>query len=421
MKVIVLGAGVVGVTTAWYLAKAGHEVSVIDRQPAAALETSLANAGQISPGFSAPWAEPGLPRRALRWMVRRHAPLVIRPRLDLALLRWIEQVLANCNARDYDINKSRMLRVAAYSHDCLDALRQETGITYDDRQRGLIQLFRTRRQVDRCARDMKLLDQFGIAHEFLNADDIARHEPGLSESRHLFHGGLRLPGDQSGDAHMFTQRLALKAEGELGVTFHFETTVEALEASATEILGVRTSTGRMTADAYVVAMGSYSPLLLRPLGVRLPVYPAKGYSLTLPVTDAARAPVSTLCDDTHKVAITRLGERIRIGGTVELAGYDLRLRRDRRAVLELSFSELFGAGGDLSQGVYWTGLRASTPDGTPIIGPAGRFSNLWLNTGHGTLGWTMACGSGRVLADRMSGRRTEIPCLDLSPDRYTTA
>ena len=421
MKVIVLGAGVVGVTTAWYLAKEGHEVSVIDRQPAAALETSFANAGQISPGLSAPWAEPGLPLKALGWMFSRKAPVAIRPRPDLALLRWIEQLLANCNAHDYDINKSRMLRVAEYSRDCLDALRKETGITYDDRQRGLIQLFRTQRQVDHCARDMKLLDQCGIAHEFLSTDDIARHEPGLGENRHLFRGGLRLPGDQSGDAHMFTQRLAAKAEAELGVTFHFETSIEALEAAATEILGVRTSNGRMTADAYVVAMGSYSPLLLRPLGMRLPVYPTKGYSLTIPVTDAARAPISTICDDTHKVAITRLGDRIRIGGTVELAGYDLRLRRDRRAVLELAFSELFGAGGDLSQGAYWTGLRASTPDGTPVIGPAGRFSNLWLNTGHGTLGWTMACGSGRVLADRMSGRRTDIPCLDLSPDRYAAA
>ncbi|GCE83731.1 D-amino acid dehydrogenase [Komagataeibacter diospyri] len=420
MKVIVLGAGVVGVTAAWYLARAGHEVTVVDRQPAAALETSFANAGQISPGFSAPWAEPALPLKVLRWMASRHAPIVIRPRIDFAMMRWIEQLLANCNAHDYDINKSRMLRIAEYSRDCLDALRRDTGITYDDEQRGLIQLFRTQKQVDHAARDMSLLDQAGIAHEFLSPDEIAKHEPGLMENRHLFKGGLRLPGDESGDCHMFTRRLAQKAEEELGVTFHYETTIEALDASATDILGVRTSAGRMTADTYVVSMGSYSPLLLRPLGLHLPVYPTKGYSLTLPVTDAARAPVSTVNDATYKVSITRLGDRIRIGGTAELAGYNLRLRRDRRKLLELSFSELFGASGDLSQGAYWTGLRPSTPDGTPVIGPAGRFSNLWLNTGHGTLGWTMACGSGRVLADRMSGKRTEIPCLDLSLDRYTT-
>ena len=421
MKVIVLGAGVVGVTAAWYLAKEGHEVTVIDRQPAAAMETSFANAGQISPGFSSPWAEPALPLKVLRWMAGPHAPIVVRPRLDFAMMRWLEQLLANCNAHDYDVNKSRMLRIATYSRDCLDALRRDTGITYDDEQRGLIQLFRTQKQVDAAARDMKLLDLAGIAHEFLSPDDIARHEPGLMENRHLFQGGLRLPGDESGDCHMFTARLAQKAEEELGVTFHYETNIEALDASASDILGVRTSMGRMTADAYVVSMGSYSPLLLRPLGIRLPVYPTKGYSLTLPVTDPARAPVSTVNDATHKVSITRLGERIRIGGTAELTGYNLRLSRDRRELLELSFSELFGTGGDLSQGAYWTGLRPSTPDGTPVIGPAGRFANLWLNTGHGTLGWTMACGSGRVLADRMSNKRTEIPCLDLSIDRYATA
>ena len=418
MKVIVLGAGVVGVTTAWYLAKEGHDVTVIDRQPAAAMETSFANAGQISPGYSAPWAEPALPFKVMRWMFSRDAPIAIRPRIDFAMMRWLGQMMANCNAHDYDINKSRMLRVAEYSRDCLDTLRRDTGITYDDEQRGLIELFRTQKQVDHCAHDMRLLEQAGIAYEFLSPDDIIRHEPGLAENRHLLRGGLRLPGDESGDCHMFTQRLAQKAEAEPGVTFHYETAVEALDATATDIVGVRTTAGRMVADAYVVAMGSYSPLLLRPLGVRLPVYPTKGYSLTLPVTDPARAPLSTISDATHKVAITRLGDRIRIGGTAELTGYNLRLSRDRRRVLELSFSELFGAGGDLSQGAYWTGLRPSTPDGTPIIGPAGRFGNLWLNTGHGTLGWTMACGSGRLLADRISGKRTDIPCLDLSLDRY---
>jgi len=418
VKVIVLGAGVVGVTAAWYLAKEGHEVTVVDRQPAAAFETSFANAGQISPGFSAPWAEPALPFKVLRWMTGRHAPITIRPRLDFAMLRWIGQLLANCNAHDYGINKSRMLRIAQYSRDCLDTLRRETGITYDDEQRGLIQLFRTQAQLDAASRDMALLDQAGIAHELLDRNDIARHEPGLAAKRHLFSGGLRLPGDESGDCHMFTQRLAQKAEEELGVTFHYETTVEALDAAATEILGVRTSRGRLTADAYVVSMGSYSPLLLRPLGLALPVYPTKGYSLTLPVTDAACAPLSTVNDATYKVSVTRLGDRIRIGGTAELTGYNLRLSRDRRELLEMSFSELFGGSGDLSQAAYWTGLRPSTPDGTPVIGPTGRFSNLWLNTGHGTLGWTMACGSGRVLADRISNRRTEIPCLDLSLDRY---
>ncbi|NHN86678.1 FAD-dependent oxidoreductase [Acetobacter musti] len=420
MKVIVLGAGVIGVTTAWYLAKLGHEVEVVDRQPAAGLETSFANAGQVSPGYSTPWAAPGLPFKALKWMLGRHSPLVIRPKaLDMAMLRWIGGLLMNCNEHDYDINKSRMLRIAEYSRDCLTALRDETGITYDDRQKGLIQLFRTDAQVEHAGEDMRLLSDSGVPHELFTVDQILEREPGLKGARALLKGGLYLPGDESGDAHMFTQRLAQMAE-ELGVTFRYETAIKALDASADSIYGVRTSAGRLTADAYVMAMGSYSPALLRPLGIRLPVYPVKGYSLTLPLTDESRAPVSTVNDETYKVAITRLGDRIRIGGTAELTGFDLRLRPDRRETLELSFSELYG-GGDLSQAVYWTGLRPNTPDGTPIVGPSKKFANLWLNTGHGTLGWTMAAGSGRILADQIHGRKPNIPVLDLSVDRYARA
>ncbi|EFG82959.1 D-amino acid dehydrogenase [Novacetimonas hansenii] len=416
MKVIILGAGVVGVTTAWYLARQGHEVEVIDRQPAAAMETSFANAGQVSPGYSAPWAGPGLPLQVLKWMCSSASPMIVRPRIDFAMFGWMMEVLRNCNAHAYDINKSRMLRIATYSRDCLDALRAETGITYDDAQRGLIQLFRTDRDVAKAHKDMQVLRQHGVEHELLNPDQIAAYEPGLSGSRHLLRAGLRLPGDETGDAHMFTQRLAQKA-AELGVTFRYETTVRALDASADEILGVRTSAGRITGDAYVIALGSYAPRLVRPLGLRLPIYPVKGYSLTLPVTDETRAPTSTVNDDRYKVAITRLGDRIRIGGTAELTGYNTRLSRDRRAGLEECFSELFG-GGDLSQAVYWTGLRPNTPDSTPVIGGSKRFGNLWFNTGHGTLGWTMACGSGKLVADMISHKPTDIPSLDLSLDRY---
>ncbi|MFT8778565.1 MAG: D-amino acid dehydrogenase [Gluconacetobacter liquefaciens] len=417
MKVIVLGAGVIGTTTAWYLAKQGHDVTVIDRQPAAAMETSFANAGQVSPGYSTPWAMPGLPLKALGWMLKKNSPLVIRARLDLPMLRWMTQLLANCTAHAYDVNKARMLRVAEYSRDCLTDLRAETGLTYDDRQKGLIQLFRTQAQLDHARDDMRLLTESNIPHDLLDVPQIVAREPGLAHASHLLKGGLYLPGDESGDAHMFTQRLSQKAE-ELGVTFQYETRIEGLDASATEIMGVRTSAGRITGDAYVLALGSYSPLMLRPLGIRLPVYPVKGYSLTVPLTDETRAPTSTVNDETYKVAITRLGDRIRIGGTAELTGYSLRLSPDRRPTLERSFSDLFG-GGDLGRATYWTGLRPNTPDGTPVIGPAGRFGNLWLNTGHGTLGWTMACGSGQLLADLITGRRPAIPHLDLSIDRYS--
>jgi D-amino-acid dehydrogenase len=417
VKIIILGAGVIGTTSAWYLSKLGHEVTVVDRQPAPGLETSFANAGQVSPGYSTPWAGPGMPLQAMKWMLQRdHSPLVIRKRFDLAMFRWLEQFLKNCNAHSYDINKSRMLRIAEYSRDCLDALREETGLTYDDRQRGLIQLFRTNKQVDKTQRDMRLLAESNIPHSLLTVDQILEHEPGLAHARHLLKAGLYLPGDQSGDAHIFTQRLAKMAEAQ-GVTFLYGTTVKGVDAAADEIMSVRTSAGHLRGDAYVVSMGSYSPLLLKPLGIHLPVYPVKGYSLTLPLTDESHAPYSTVNDEIYKVAITRLGNRIRVGGTAELTGYNTRLTPDRRETLALSFSELFG-GGDLTAATYWTGLRPNTPDGTPVIGPTDAFRNLWLNTGHGTLGWTMACGSGRLIADMIHGRKTDIPSLDLSLSRY---
>ncbi|OAG76203.1 D-amino acid dehydrogenase small subunit [Acetobacter malorum] len=274
MKVIILGAGVIGVTSAWYLNSLGHEVTVVDRQPEPGLETSFANAGQVSPGYSTPWAAPGLPIKAMSWMMQRHSPLVIRKRIDFAMFRWIEQLLKNCNTHAYDINKGRMLRVAEYSRDCLDALREETGLTYDDRQRGLIQLFRTEKQIDKAHHDMKLLSDSNIPHELLNVNQILEHEPGLSHARGLLKAGLYLPGDQSGDAHIFTQRLAKMATAK-GVTFLYDTTIKGMDAAADEVMSIRTSKGHLRADAYVVSMGSYSPLLLKPLGVHLPVYPVQ--------------------------------------------------------------------------------------------------------------------------------------------------
>ncbi|MBS1033568.1 D-amino acid dehydrogenase [Gluconobacter cerinus] len=416
MKIIVMGAGVIGVTTAWYLAQEGHEVEVIDRQPGVGLETSFANAGQVSPGYSTPWAMPGLPFKVAKWMTSKHSPLIIRPRFDTAMFRFMGELLANCSEKAYDINKSRMLRIAEYARDKIDTLRDETGITYDGDQKGLIQLFRTDAQVEHAAEDMRLLAESGVDHQLLNVDEIIAHEPGLAHARHRLRGGLRLPGDQTGDAHLFTRRLAAMAE-QKGVKFRLGTTIEAIEAADKSIVSIRTSAGRMTADAYVLALGSYSPRLMKPLELRLPIYPVKGYSLTMPITDESRAPVSTVNDETYKVAITRLGDRIRIGGTAELTGFSLRLSPDRRETLELSFNEMYG-GGDLSAARYWTGLRPCTPDGTPIVGPAPRYGNLWLNTGHGTLGWTMAAGSGQIVADQISGRQTAIPSLDLSLDRY---
>jgi D-amino-acid dehydrogenase len=416
MKVVVLGAGVIGVTSAWYLAKAGHEVTVIDRQPAAALETSFANAGEISPGYSSPWAAPGIPLKALKWMFMEHAPLIIQPRPDWAKLSWMARMLMNCTSDAYAVNKSRMVRLAEYSRDCLIELRAETGISYDERTQGTLQLFRTEKQVTAAEKDIAVLKADGVPFEVLDADACVAAEPGLAAARDRIAGGLRLPGDETGDCFKFTQSLADMARA-LGVTFRHGVAIDRLEASMGRITAVHTSEGRVTADAFVVALGSYSPILIRDFGIKLPVYPVKGYSITVPIVDETRAPVSTVMDETHKIAITRLGDRIRVGGMAEIAGFDMTLSQKRQATLTHSVEDLFGGAGDQSQARFWCGLRPMTPDGTPIVGRS-PIQNLFLNTGHGTLGWTMAAGSGRVLADIVSGRRAEIEAADLGYARY---
>ena len=416
MKILVLGAGVVGTTSAYFLAKAGHQVTVLDRQPGAGLETSFANAGQVSPGYSAPWAAPGVPLKAMRWLMMRHRPFVIWPRLDARLGWWLAQMLANCTEDAYRTNKGRMVRLAEYSRDVLDTLRDDTGIDYDARQRGTLQLFRTQKQLDHIADDTQVLDAYQVGYEVLDHDGCIRAEPGLHASRVPFAGGLRLPGDETGDAHLFTRNLATLAEAE-GVQFQYGTPVKALKTEGQSITGVVTPTATLTADCYVLAFGSYSAALVRRLGINLPVYPVKGYSLTVPLADESAAPVSTVMDETYKVGITRLGQRIRVGGTAELVGYSSTLRQPRRATLEQSVTDLFPGGGDIAQAKFWTGLRPMTPDGTPIIGPT-QYANLYTNTGHGTLGWTMACGSARILADLISARTPDIESADLAYTRY---
>ena len=416
MKILVLGSGVIGTTTAYYLAKAGHEVTVLDRQPEAGLETSYANAGEISPGYASPWAGPGIPLKAIKWLLMQHSPLVIRPSLDSRMWCWVAQMLRNCTTHRYEINKGRMLRLAQYSRVCLEQLRAETGIAYDERTQGTLQLFRTQQQLEAAQNDIAVLKRHGVAYEVLNPAGCIQVEPALAQVKEKFVGALRLPGDETGDCLKFTQALAAMAQ-KLGVQFKYGITIERLKQTSSQIQSVITSAGEFQADKYIVALGSYSPLLLRPSGIRLPVYPIKGYSITLPILDARHAPESTIMDETYKIAITRLGNRIRVGGTAEIAGYDLNLRTSRRETLTHSVTDLFPNGGDISQATFWTGLRPMTPDGTPVLG-ATRYQNLYLNTGHGTLGWTMACGSGRVLADLLSGTKTEIDMEGLGIDRY---
>ncbi|HRO54184.1 MAG TPA: D-amino acid dehydrogenase [Alicycliphilus sp.] len=419
MKVVVLGSGVIGVTTAYYLARAGAEVTVIDRQDGPALDTSFANAGQVSFGYSTPWGAPGIPMKALKWMFEKHAPLSIRPDGSLFQLRWMAQMLRNCSTERYAVNKERMLRLSNYSRQCIAQLRADTGIEYEGRQAGTLQLFRSQKQVDQAQRDIAVLQECGIDYELLDPQGVARAEPALARADAAIAGGLRLPADETGDCFKFTNQLAQMAEA-LGVKFRFGTAVDWLLFDGQgAVNGVQLSGPQrevVKADRYVLAMGSYSRDLLLSSGLDIPVYPVKGYSLTIPIRDEALAPVSTVLDETYKIALTRFDNRIRVGGMAELSGFDKNLRPQRRATLEMVTSQLF-PGGDLARAEFWTGLRPMTPDSTPIVGRTPH-KNLFLNTGHGTLGWTMACGSGRLLADIVSGKATEISTEGLSVDRY---
>jgi len=397
MKVAVLGGGVIGVTSAYYLAKAGHEVTVIERQPGPALETSFANAGEISPGYASPWAGPGIPAKAVKWLLMEHAPLILRPKLDAATIGWLLSILRNCTEARYALNKSRMVRLAEYSRDLLIALRADTGIAYDERSRGTLQLFRTQAQMDGIGKDVEVLKSYGVPYEVLDAAGCAKAEPGLANALEPIVGGLRLPNDETGDCFKFTNALAELARG-LGVEFQFDTSIAGLRKEGDRIAAVRTSRGEVAADAFLVAMGSYSP--------------------ALPIGDAAGAPESTVMDETHKVAITRLGDRIRVGGMAEISGFNNDLHPRRRRTLEHSMQSLFPGAGDAGAASFWSGLRPMTPDGTPVVGGT-RIGNLYLNTGHGTLGWTMACGSGQVIADVISGAPCAIDTRDLAISRYS--
>jgi D-amino-acid dehydrogenase len=357
-----------------------------------------------------------MPLKAIKWMLMHHSPLVIWPMLDPAMWSWGASMLRNCTEKRYAINKSRMVRLAEYSRDCLRQLRADTGIEYDQRTQGTLQLFRTQKQLDGTAKDIQILQQFGVPFELMDRAGYVKVEPALDLVKEKFVGALRQPGYETGDCFKFTQNLAKMAE-QLGVQFRFGVNITGLASDGTRITGVRTDAGELVADRYVLALGSYSPLLLRTVGIHIPVYPVKGYSITLPIADARFAPESTIMDETHKVAVMRLGDRIRVGGTAELAGYSLSLREARRKTLDHLVTDLFPRGGDISRSEFWTGLRPMTPDGTPVIGET-PYGNLYLSTGHGTLGWTMAAGTGPLLADLLTGRKPEMDPEGLSMARY---
>jgi D-amino-acid dehydrogenase len=415
MRILVLGSGVIGVTSAYYLAKAGHQVTVIDRQPGPALETSFANAGQISPGYASPWAAPGIPLKAMKWMLQHHAPLAFAPDGSAFQLQWMWQMLRNCSSSRYAVNKERMVRLAEYSRDCLRELRAETGIDYESRQNGTMQVFRSAQQFDDAAKDIEVLKDAGVPYELLTRDQLSIAEPALERVKQKLYGSLRLPNDETGDCQLFTARLAAMAKS-LGVRFRFGVAIDSLEFDADRVTGVRCGSETFIADRYVVALGAFSTALLKP-ALDIPVYPMKGYSITVPIADADAAPRSTVLDETYKVAITRFDQRIRVGGMAEIAGFNTALDLRRRATLEMVVNDLFPGAGDSAKATFWTGLRPMTPDGTPIVGPT-RVRNLYLNTGHGTLGWTMACGSAQLLADLITKKRPAIKSVDLGVARY---
>jgi len=418
MKVAVLGSGIIGVASAWWLRQAGHDVVVIDRRGGPARETSLANGAQISVSYAEPWANPQAPLKLLKWLMRDDAPLLFRPQLDWRQWMWGLAFLRECLPSRLAPNIRAMVRLAEYSRATLQGMRAELGIEYDHLERGILNFYRDPHEFEDSQRAAGLMRDFGVERRVIGPDEVVAIEPALAPHRATIVGGDYTPEDESGDVHLFTTALAQRCQA-AGVEFVFDTQVTRLETTGgrvtlAELIGPDGRYTRLAADAYVVALGSYSPMLLRPLGVPCNVYPAKGYSATFPIVAPERAPTVSLTDSSHKVVFSRLGNRLRMAGTAELAGYARGLNTARcEALLRLAL-ELFPDALDFEGVAYWSGLRPSTPSNVPLIGRT-RIPNLYLNTGHGTLGWTMGVGSGRALADLLSGRRPEpeFPFLGL--------
>jgi D-amino-acid dehydrogenase len=391
-------------------------VIVVDRQPAAGLETSFGNAGNVCPSYATPWAAPGMRWKALKWLLERDAPLAVRWRADASLAAWAGAWLANCSRRRVERNKRRMQRLSRYSLACLQELRTTIGLHYEETTQGILQLLRTDGELARVVDHTRILEAAGIPHKVLGPEGCIEVEPGLAHARVPFAGGLHLPADETGDCQLFTQALAEHAS-KRGVRFRFQTTVGGIAVEGGRATGVTTSGGLVAADRYVVALGCSSAPLLAPLGVRLPIQPVKGYSLTLPIARPDRAPRASVMDEHTKVAITRIGNRVRAAGTAELGATTTDAPPARCGTLARVLRELYPDAARSAPPQYWAGLRPMTPDGPPILGPT-PIGNLLLNVGHGSQGWSMACGSARVLADLVSGRRPEIDLEGLTLDRY---
>lgn len=411
MKVLVLGAGLLGTATAWYLVRAGHDVTVIDRREAAGLETSFANGGQISACHAEPWANPDAPLQILRWLRRDDSPLLFRLRMDPAQWLWGARFLAECLPSRTRDNIAQIVRLALYSRASLQELRAQTGIEYDALARGILHYYTEREEFDRAVAAASIMNEQGLDREMKTVEEAIAIEPALAAARARIVGATYTPTDESGDAYKFTTELARRAEAQ-GARFLYNHAIEAAGTQGGCVAGIvvrpaGSNAVTLTADAYVVALASYSPLLTGPIGLYLPVYPAKGYSLTVPVANPALAPTVSLTDDSAKVVISRLGERLRFAGTAELSGYSTDLNPVRCEAIARRAREMFPGAADYDRATYWAGLRPSTPSNVPLVGRT-KYPNLYLNTGHGTLGWTLACGSGRALADIISGKPPEV-------------
>ena len=416
MKVLVLGAGVIGVTTAYYLAQNGHEVTVVDRREGVGLEASYANGGNVCPGYATPWAAPGMRSKALRWMRQENAPLKLNLRADPAMLAWMMRWLRECKPERFRVNKSRMQHLSYYSLRCLQGLRREIGLEYERTSDGILQLLRTAEEVDAVANHLPVLKEAGIPHRLVDRRGCTTLEPALEFARVPFAGGLHLPGDETGDCYIFTQSLAEQASAR-GVRFRFDTDVTGLRVEGGLVAAVETSDGPLFADRVVVALGHESVRLLSPVGVRLPIQPVKGYSVTLPITASDHAPRASVMDEHTKIAITRLGNRIRAAGTAELGATELDTPPERFEVLLDTLRDLFPEAADESRAFFWAGMRPMTPDGPPVLG-ATPVANLFLNVGHGSQGWSMACGSARVVAQVVSGEDPGLDIAGLTLERY---
>lgn len=411
MKVIVLGAGVVGTASAWYLHQAGHEVTVLERQPGPALETSFANGCQISVSHAEPWANPATLLKVLRGHGREDAPLLFRLRADPRQWRWCLQFVRECRPARVAANLRQIVAIADYSRRSLQVLRAETGIEYDSLARGILHFYTDQQEFDKSCHAAAAMRGLGCPRTTIDADEVVRIEPALAGMREKLAGGDFTASDESGDVYKFTSRLAEKGAA-AGIEFRYNTTVTRLLAEGGKVSGVEITDGEgrrevLRADAFVIALGSFSAALLAPLGIGLAIYPGKGYSATYPILDPDAAPTVSLTDDGHKLVMSRLGSRLRVAGTCELNGYSRELNPVRCEAITRRVRALFPDACDYAGATYWAGLRPLTPSNVPYIGKT-RYPNLYLNTGHGTLGWTMGCGSGRALADIVSGRRPEV-------------